>query len=119
MQLSLIDAFQTGHGHFITIVIFAFYHWHFQALCRQMLDELNRLIYLLFMAILLLFILVGHWTSENFEFIDLRLGAGAFETLVLCHRLVCVCCDFWSSGCLPCSQVQAGASRSPERVKSR
>jgi flagellar basal body-associated protein FliL len=67
MHLSLIDALQTGALGIITLVLFAFYHWTFQAVCMQKLDEFNRIIYWLIIGALFVFIL-GHRTSGNFKF---------------------------------------------------
>jgi hypothetical protein len=69
LHKSLIDAVQTGNLSLMTLVLFAFYHWTFQAACRQGLDEFNRLTYGLLSAILLVFLLVTHLTSGNFEFV--------------------------------------------------
>ena len=68
MHASLIDAVQTGNLSLMTLVLFAFYVWTFQAVCRQGLDEFNRLTYGLVIAILLAFLLMTHLTSGNFEF---------------------------------------------------
>jgi hypothetical protein len=53
----------------MTLVLFAFYHWAFQRVCRQGLDEFNRLTYWLLITILLVFLLVTHRASGNFEFV--------------------------------------------------
>jgi hypothetical protein len=68
MHESLIDAVQTGNLSLMTLVLFAFYQWAFQAVCRQGLDEFNRLTYWLLSVILLAFLLMTHWTSGNFDF---------------------------------------------------
>lgn len=69
MHDSLIDAVQTGNLSLMTLVLFAFYYWTFQTVCcEQGLDEFNRLTYGLVIAILLVFLLMTHQTSENFVF---------------------------------------------------
>jgi hypothetical protein len=79
MHESLIDAVQTGNLSLMTLVLFAFYQWTFQAVCRHGLDEFNRLTYCLLIAILLVFLLVTHQTSGNFEF------AGYGHGLLFCN----------------------------------
>jgi hypothetical protein len=74
MHQSKVDAFQSGNLGIMTLVLFTYYHWTFQAVCRQKLDEFNRLTYRLFIVTLLVFVLGSHLTSGNLEFRSYGLG---------------------------------------------